>query len=142
MEQKNIFRIKIGHKEELATQNLINGSSIFGEKIVSKNNVEYMEWNPYKSKLAASIRNGLQIFPIIKKTNIERMNTVLSVSIEIIKRVTILLYPIMPECCEKILSLLNINKNDINISMYESISSEPLIINDPFPIFPRIELND
>ena len=39
MEQKNIFRIKIGHREELATQNLINGSSIFGEKVVSKNNV-------------------------------------------------------------------------------------------------------
>ena len=70
MEQKNIFRIKIGHREELATQNLINGSSIFGEKVVSKNNVEYMEWNPHKSKLAASIRNGLQIFPIVKKTNI------------------------------------------------------------------------
>ena len=36
MEQKNFFRIKIGHREELATQNLIKGSSIFGEKIIQK----------------------------------------------------------------------------------------------------------
>ena len=78
----------------------------------------------------------------LKKTNIERMNTVLSVSIEIIRRATILLYPIMPESCNKILSLLNIDNNDINISKYEFIPSEPIIINDPFPIFPRIELND
>ena len=78
----------------------------------------------------------------LKKTNIERMKTVLSVSIEIIRRATILLYPIMPESCSNILSLLNINNKDINISNYESISSKPLIINDPFPIFPRIEIND
>ena len=78
----------------------------------------------------------------LKKTNIERMNTVLSVSIEIIRRATILLYPIMPESCNKILSLLNIDNNDINISNYELIPSEPIIINDPYPIFPRIEPND
>ena len=78
----------------------------------------------------------------LKNTNTERMNTVLSVSIEIIRRATILLYPIMPESCSKILSLHNIDNNDINISNYEFIPSEPIIINDPYPIFPRIELND
>ena len=78
----------------------------------------------------------------LKKTNIDRMKIVLSVSIEIIRRATILLYPIMPESCKNILSLLNININNISISDYATISSEPIIINDPFPIFPRIELND
>ena len=78
----------------------------------------------------------------LKKSNIERMKTVLSVSVEIIRRATILLYPVMPKSCKNIFSLLNINNKDINISNYESISSKPLIINDPFPIFPRIELND
>jgi len=48
----------------------------------------------------------------------------------------------MPKSCTNIFSLLNINNKDINISNYESISSKPLIINDPFPIFPRIEIND
>jgi len=78
----------------------------------------------------------------LKKTNLERMNTVLSVSIEIIRRVTILLYPIMPQSCKNILSLLNIDSNDIKINNYESIPKERIIINEPFPIFPRIELND
>ena len=79
---------------------------------------------------------------ILKKTNIERMNTVLSVSIEIIRRTTILLYPIMPESCGSILSLLNINMSDVYLSNYKTIPSKPMKINDPFPIFPRIEIND
>ena len=70
------------------------------------------------------------------------MKTVLSVSIEIIRRATILLYPIMPESCQNILSLLNIDNNDVNINNYESIAKEHITINEPFPIFPRIELND
>ena len=67
----------------------------------------------------------------LKKTNLERMNTVLSVAVEIIKRTTILLYPIMPESCINILSLLNIDNNNININNYESISKDRIIINEP-----------
>ena len=48
----------------------------------------------------------------------------------------------MPESCEKILYIISINNNEIKISNYESISSEPIVIKDPFPIFPRIEPND
>ena len=70
------------------------------------------------------------------------MNTVLSVSVEIIRRTTILLYPIMPESCGSILSLLNINMSDVYLSNYKTIPSKPMKINDPFPIFPRIEIND
>ena len=78
----------------------------------------------------------------LKKTNIERMNTVLSVSIEIIRRATILLYPIMPESCNKILSLFNIDKKDITINNYQTIYSKPYIINEAFPVFPRVDIND
>ncbi len=78
----------------------------------------------------------------LKKTNIKRMNTVLSVSIEVIRRTTILLYPIMPESCGNILSLLNINISDIYLSNYDSIPLKSIKINDPYPIFPRIEIND
>ena len=116
MEQKNIFRIKIGHREELATQNLIKDSSIFGEKIISKNNVEYVEWDPYKSKLAASVRNGLQIFPIVKKTNILYItskieSTILHISDIIGENGRIFLYSYNDEDLEKIIS----DRNNITI---------------------------
>tara|TARA_Y100000741_G_scaffold312312_2_gene256754 strand:- start:2828 stop:3469 length:642 start_codon:yes stop_codon:yes gene_type:complete len=54
----------------LATKNLIPGNSLFDEKIIQKSDSEFIEWNPYKSKLAASIRNGLQIFPISQNMNV------------------------------------------------------------------------
>ena len=54
----------------MATKNLIPGNSLFDEKIIQKSDSEFIEWNPYKSKLAASIRNGLQIFPISQNMNV------------------------------------------------------------------------
>ena len=49
----------------LVVKNLDN-KKIFDERIVKKNKNEYKIWMPYKSKLAAAIYNGLEIFPIKK----------------------------------------------------------------------------
>jgi len=78
----------------------------------------------------------------LKKINLDRMNTVLFVSIEIIRRSTILLYPIIPESCEKIFNIINIEKKNINFNNYNKIINKSFKINDPFPIFPRIEIDD
>ena len=68
-----------------------------------------MEWDPYKSKLAASIRNGLQIFPIVKKTNILYItskieSTILHISDIIGENGRIFLYSYNDEDLEKIIS--------------------------------------
>ena len=70
------------------------------------------------------------------------MNVVLSVSTELIKRSTLLLYPIIPSSCEKVFSIINLKKENINLSNFENFPNDKIIINDPFPIFPRIEIND
>lgn len=44
--------------KKLFTINLIPGQSVYGERLVTVNNVEYREWDPFKSKLAASILKG------------------------------------------------------------------------------------
>ena len=36
------------------------GQSVYNEKIIKKHNVEYRSWNPYRSKFAAAILNGLK----------------------------------------------------------------------------------
>ena len=78
----------------------------------------------------------------LKKTNLERMNTVLFVALEIIRRSSLLLFPIMPQSCGKVLSMLNVDKKDITLNNYQTIHSKPYKINESFPVFPRIDIND
>ena len=74
MKETRIFQIQIGNEEQLATKNMVKGTKTHKEKIVIVNDEEFLEWNPYKSKLAAAIRNGLQILPIIKNSKVVCIN--------------------------------------------------------------------
>ena len=74
MKEIRIFQIQIGNEEQLATKNIVEGTKTHKEKIVIVNDEEFLEWNPYKSKLAAAIRNGLQILPIIKNSKVVCIN--------------------------------------------------------------------
>ena len=51
----------------------------------------------------------------VKKTNPERMNTILHTITEQIKNISILLNPIIPVATEKVLNTLNISVKDISI---------------------------
>lgn len=48
---------------QLATCNLIPGEQVYGEKLAEGRGREYRLWNPRRSKLAATILNGLETFP-------------------------------------------------------------------------------
>lgn len=60
MEAKRLFDevFKVGGK--LATRSLYPGTKVYGEEIIKDGDVEYRMWNPYRSKLAAAIMNGLK----------------------------------------------------------------------------------
>jgi methionyl-tRNA synthetase len=75
----------------------------------------------------------------LKKTNIIRMNVILSVSTEIIRRVTIMLSPIIPDSSIKIMEILNLDTKKINFDNIDQLPISPLEINSSRPIFPRIE---
>ena len=47
-----------GKRKQLYTINLLPCQNVYGEKLVKENDVEYREWDAYKSKLAASILKG------------------------------------------------------------------------------------
>lgn len=51
----------------LATINLTPGKKVYGEQLVKADDVEYRVWNPYRSKLAASILKGVSTIPIKPK---------------------------------------------------------------------------
>ena len=79
---------------------------------------------------------------LLKKTDIKRMNVVLSVSIELIKRSTLMLLPIIPNSSIKVFNLLNINYLDLNFQNISILPDKEQIINRPEVLFPRIEVND
>ena len=74
MKEARIFQIQIGNEEQLVTKNMVKGTKTHKEKIVIVNDEEFLEWSPYKSKLAAAIRSGLQILPIIKNSKVVCIN--------------------------------------------------------------------
>ena len=46
------------------------GIKVYGEKLLRLSDLEYREWNPRKSKLAAYIKTGGSVFPIKKDSKI------------------------------------------------------------------------
>ena len=66
----SISWIIVNNSLKLTTRNLIRGNKFYNEKIVFSNDQEYRVWTPYRSKLAAAIRNGIEILPIIKKSRV------------------------------------------------------------------------
>ncbi|NMA44520.1 MAG: fibrillarin-like rRNA/tRNA 2'-O-methyltransferase [Candidatus Diapherotrites archaeon] len=57
---KKLFEGIYSDSKSIYTKNLNKGKKVYGEKIINKNNEEYREWNPYRSKYCAGIKNGLK----------------------------------------------------------------------------------
>jgi len=55
---------------KVATMNLIRGRKVYNETLVDIQGIEYRLWNPYRSKLAAAIMNGLKTFAIRKGSSV------------------------------------------------------------------------
>ena len=54
--------------------------------------------------------------PWKKKSDVKRLNTIVYVSLELIRKISILLYPIIPESASKVLSVFNISENKIDFN--------------------------
>ena len=69
-EDKGFFWVKVEGQKKLATENLVIGNQVYKEKLVLKKGIEYRLWDPFRSKLAAAIMNGLEIFPFHEKSSV------------------------------------------------------------------------
>jgi len=50
--------------QKLATRNLAPGRTVYGEKLIHFEGIEYRIWDPFRSKLAAAILKGIKAVPI------------------------------------------------------------------------------
>ena len=55
---QGIYEQRKGKRTVLFTRNLTPGKTVYDEKLVREGNVEYREWNPRRSKLAAFLMKG------------------------------------------------------------------------------------
>lgn len=56
--------------ERLYTRNSAPGKTVYGERLVSVDEVQYREWVPTRSKLAAYLRSGGTFFPFRRATSV------------------------------------------------------------------------
>jgi fibrillarin-like pre-rRNA processing protein len=69
-DNQSYFWIKSEGEKKLATENLVPGNQVYKEKLIIKRGIEYRLWDPFRSKLAAAIMNGLEYFPFENKSKI------------------------------------------------------------------------
>tara|TARA_B100001287_G_scaffold207667_1_gene176676 strand:- start:215 stop:661 length:447 start_codon:yes stop_codon:yes gene_type:complete len=93
--------------------------------IVSKTNKYFSDQKPWE----------------LKNNNTIRMETVLWVTVEMIRKISIMLQPVMPESCNRLLDLLCVKNNERFLSFIsDEFSLTPgKAIKEPVIIFPKIE---
>lgn len=61
---KEIFPGVYQINDNLTTSNLVYGQKIYNEQLIDSQDQQFRIWNPFRSKLAAALMNGLQEMPI------------------------------------------------------------------------------
>lgn len=69
-DSQGFFWVKSDGEKKLATENMVSGNRVYKEKLVSKKGTEYRLWDPFRSKLAAAIMNGLEVFPFKNRSSV------------------------------------------------------------------------
>ena len=82
--------------------------------------------------------------PWKKKSDLPRLNTIIYVSLEVIRKISIMLYPVIPESSLKVLNLFGINEKEISFKSIKN--NEELVAHDKINkiniLFKKIEAND
>ena len=113
-------------------ENYLNHMNIFQIDRALKNIFEYL------SEVNAYVDN--QAPWSLKKTDIKRMQDVLYVLTFITIKCSILLQPVIPSSIDKILNIYNLSIRDLNLKNIKDFNPKIIKLNQPNPIFPRIEL--
>ena len=85
-----------------------------------RNNIDKQDLNFYIEFIVNSLFQANKYFndqePWKKKQDITRLNTIVYTSLEIIRKISFMLYPIIPQSSLKALGIFNINENEIDFS--------------------------
>ncbi len=90
----------------------------FSENLTNlRNYINNQKLNSYVDFIVGSLFDANKYFndeePWAKKNDIERLNTIIYTSLELIRKISIMLYPIIPDSSLKSLKIFDINEKDI-----------------------------
>ena len=141
-------QLKIPMKDKFNKEdiNLLNNFKSNYKKLIEYSN--YQNVNAYIDFIVNQLFKSNKYFndqePWKKKNDTKRLNTIVYVSLELIRKTSILLYPIIPETSLKVLSIFGISENEIS---FESILDNDFLtpnieINTLDILFKKIEIKD
>ena len=145
--EKNL-NLKIPEKDKFSQDDL-NVLDVFTtnfNKLI--NYIDNQDINSYVNFIVDQLFSANKYFndqePWKKKSDVKRLNTIVYVSLELIRKITILLYPIIPESSLKVLKAFDITENKIN---FNSITNNEYLkpklkIKKIGILFKKIENND
>ena len=115
---------------------------------VLRSYIDNQELNSYTSFIVDRLFDANKYFndqePWKKKSDTGRLNTIVYVSLEMIRKISILLNPIMPDSSLKVLNVFNLKQNDISLDSLKN--HENLIIKKKIKkiniLFKKIEQDD
>ncbi len=138
----------IPEKNKFEKEDLIILNKIADRAENLRSNIDNQELSLYTNFIVDCLFDANKYFndqePWKKKSDIKRLNTIVYVSLEIIRKISILLNPIIPDTSLKVLKIFNIKQKDL---LFESIKNhENLKSNDKIKkidiLFKKVEKND
>ncbi len=145
--EKNCSLI-VPEKDNFKSEDLTILNKISDNMDSLRSNIDNQELNIYTNFIVDCLFDANKYFndqePWKKKSDIKRLNTIVYVSLEIIRKISILLNPIIPDTSLKVLKIFNLNQKNIN---FDSIKNhETLLSNSKIEkiniLFKKIEKND
>jgi len=145
--EKNL-NLKIPDNHEFIKEDLVILEKF---KINFKNLLEFIDnqnINSYVNFILEQLFASNKYFndqePWKKKSDVKRLNTIIYVSLELIRKISILLYPIIPKSALKVLKTFNISENQIDIN---SLTNHDFLeakskINKIDILFKKVDNND
>jgi len=145
--EKNI-KLKIPQKDKFNNEDIkvLEIFKIKFNKLVGY--IDNQDINSYVDFVVEQLFSANKYFndqePWKKKNDTKRLNTIVYVAIELIRKITILLYPIIPETSARVLNSLGISENkiDFNSIVNNEFLKTSLKINKLDILFKKIEKND
>jgi len=67
---RELFEGVYSFNKKILTRNLTPKKRVYGEELIELREIEYRVWNPFRSKLAAAIINGLKELPLKEASNV------------------------------------------------------------------------